>query len=172
MICNRRSRILILAANTEPMTPVANHRYLRRSMHGKITVMPYTTFMDHFVPDPRISNEPLGHPCRIDVFKGMTKPRNEKEIYREIPKRLNATERPCRGFVVVSTPHKADSTSSSKIAPGCGIYPNGHAPKITIECKRNFAQDPFDDTAANAEPFAQARRSSLEQILSYAELVF
>ncbi|RPD71843.1 hypothetical protein L226DRAFT_537590 [Lentinus tigrinus ALCF2SS1-7] len=112
------------------MTPVANHRYLRRSMHGKITVMPYTTFMDHFVPDPRISNEPLGHPCRIDVFKGMTKPRNEKEIYREIPKRLNATERPCRGFVVVSTPHKADSTSSSKIAPGCGIYPNGHAPKV------------------------------------------
>ncbi|RPD52767.1 hypothetical protein L226DRAFT_496128 [Lentinus tigrinus ALCF2SS1-7] len=169
------------------MTRATNHRELRRSMHGKIAVMPYTTFMNSFVPDPRAPKKAFRR-CRTDIFKDMPTPKNEKEMYREIPKRLSARERPCRGFVVVSTPHKVGSTPTSKIAPDCGIYPNGHAPKIVdaneygrtdwshleiiIECKQNFAEDPFDYTTANAEPFAKARKSALDQILSYADLVF
>ncbi len=104
------------------------------------------------------------------------------------PRRLNQNERPCRGFKVVSTPHKSDTASSSNIAPDCGIYPREHAPRlddatqygrtdwshleITIECKKDFSEDPFDENTANSEPFAKARKSTLGQILSYAELVF
>ncbi|RPD57772.1 hypothetical protein L226DRAFT_163652 [Lentinus tigrinus ALCF2SS1-7] len=170
------------------MTRDQHQRELRRSMHGKTAVIPYTTFMNSFVPDPRDSTEPLGHPCSTDVFKGMTKPKNEKEMYREIPKRLNSEELLRGGFVVVSTPHKAGCAPSSNITPLCGIYPHDHAPEIkdasqysltdwshleiTVECMPNFAADPFVHKAsANAERSAEARKSALGQILSHAELV-
>ncbi|RPD57770.1 hypothetical protein L226DRAFT_615155 [Lentinus tigrinus ALCF2SS1-7] len=155
-------------------------------MCGKIAVVPFPTFMNSFAPDRRLS-EKIFRQYPTEVFKDMPTPNNEKDMYREVSKRLNAAERLCRGLVVVSTPHKADSTSSSKIAPDCGIYPNGHASRIhdfnqyrttdwshleiTIVCKRDFAEDPFDNTTANAESFAEARKSALGQILSYAELV-
>ena len=68
---------------TAKMTRATNHRELRRSMHGKIAVMPHSTFMKHFVPDPRTPGIRFRN-CRTEVFKDMKTPHSEAEMYREI----------------------------------------------------------------------------------------
>ncbi len=65
------------------MNRADNHRELRRSMHGKIAIMPYTTFMKAFVPDPRLPGKRF-RKCRTAVFEDMKAPKSEAEMYREI----------------------------------------------------------------------------------------
>ena len=88
--------------------------------------------------------------------------------------------------MVAYTPHKGNTKSAAAIAPDCGVYPHAHRPQIedatgrldwsymeiTFECKVEVKDDPFDDTSHNCEPISQSGKSTLDQLLCYAELVF
>ena len=59
-----------------------NHRELRISMHGKVVMLSYNTFMEECVEKPRTTQQRYRPPK--NVFKDMAVPQNEATMYQEI----------------------------------------------------------------------------------------
>ncbi|TBU31170.1 hypothetical protein BD311DRAFT_863636 [Dichomitus squalens] len=118
-------------------------------MHGKITLVPHAEFFAHFL-------------------SSMKTPRH---------------------FKIVAHPHKSHEAEHTKQSVGMGMYPADSTPTphgnasyaavdwfnidLPMECKADsMEQDPSDDDEPSGEPTAYRRKDALDQILSYAELVF
>ncbi|KAI1784348.1 hypothetical protein LXA43DRAFT_976734 [Ganoderma leucocontextum] len=167
--------------NTKPDL-ARNRAELCFNMHGKITIVEYSEFVNHFLPS---CNEK--EITRKNIFENIGRPTGELDMYQELPKAINGAKI-CSGFKVVANPYQADKTESTKQAVDLGLYRTKAAPKrekdkafpavdwfnidLPMECKSDETdQDAFDETAPNGEPTADKRQNALGQALSYVELI-
>ena len=178
-----------------------NRAELCFNMHGKITIVEYSEFVDHFLPS--FNENEVKHD---NIFELIDKPKSEPDMYNELvsfilssslystsltlwlkPKAIN-NAKICPGFKVVANPYQADKTDATKQAVDLGLYRTKQAPKreknktyaavdwfdidLPMECKADETeQDAFDDTQPNGEPTADKRIDALGQALSYVELI-
>ncbi|KAI1784352.1 hypothetical protein LXA43DRAFT_1186478 [Ganoderma leucocontextum] len=167
--------------NTKPDL-ARNRAELCFNMHGKITIVEYSEFVNHFLPS---CNEK--EITRKNIFENIGRPTGELDMYQELPTAINGAKI-CSGFKVVANPYQADKTESTKQAVDLGLYRTKAAPKrekdkafpavdwfnidLPMECKSDETdQDAFDETAPNGEPTADKRQNALGQALSYVELI-
>ncbi|KAI0359684.1 hypothetical protein OH77DRAFT_1518062 [Trametes cingulata] len=157
-------------------------------MDGTTTVLSPQAFLDEFVP--AAENSKPSH--MSDIFRLLPKETNEKRMYAPLVKAINDCKDLCPGYTFVATPHRGDASAQTYQAVDCGMYPSDLAPaatvnksgkrlsaatdwsaiEVSIECKAASGNDPFDDGQPDGEVYAAERRSTLGQILAYAQDVF
>ncbi|PIL33435.1 hypothetical protein GSI_04057 [Ganoderma sinense ZZ0214-1] len=159
-----------------------NRAELCFNMHGKITIVEYSEFLDHFLPS--FNHDKKKHD---NIFEHIDRPKGEPDMYKELPKAIN-NAKICPGFKVVANPYQADKTDTTQQAVDLGLYRTKQAPKrekdktypavdwfdidLPMECKADETeQDAFDETQPNGEPTADKRQDALGQALSYVELI-
>ncbi|PIL33375.1 hypothetical protein GSI_03995 [Ganoderma sinense ZZ0214-1] len=178
--------------NTKPDL-ARNRAELCFNMHGKITIVDYTKFVELFLPP--LQDDKTAH---VNIFENIPRPKGEPDMYKELlpsasltrwlkPKAINDAKI-CPGFKLVATPYQADKTDSSKQAVDLGLYRAKDAPKrekdkpypavdwfgldLPMECKADETeQDAFDENQPNGEPTGDKRRDALGQAFSYVELI-
>ncbi|KAI1797453.1 hypothetical protein LXA43DRAFT_969406 [Ganoderma leucocontextum] len=167
--------------NTKPDL-ARNRAELCFNMHGKITIVEYSEFVNYFLPS--FNENEITHE---NIFENIPRLTGEHDMYEELPKAINGAKI-CPGFKIVANPYQADKTESTKQAVDLGLYRTKSAPKrekdkaypavdwfnidLPMECKSDQTdQDAFDETEPNGEPTADKRQNALGQALSYVELI-
>ncbi|PIL33393.1 hypothetical protein GSI_04013 [Ganoderma sinense ZZ0214-1] len=119
--------------NTKPDL-ARNRAELCFNMHGKITIVDYTKFVELFLPP--LQDDKTAH---VNIFENIPRPKGEPDMYKELlpsasltrwlkPKAINDAKI-CPGFKLVANPYQADKTDSSKQAVDLGLYRAKDAPK-------------------------------------------